>query len=150
MMDPGTIFGAIKGATDATKTMLAIKEIAASAEAKLALANLQILLAEARDAAASLKDENSKLKTEISEIKQSDSDISKFIRRGILFVDESNKLLKCPTCIEREKKIITLSPDRAGNPYSYNCNNCQSEFINPDWNEPKMQSSYVRKDRGGW
>jgi DNA-directed RNA polymerase subunit RPC12/RpoP len=147
-MGPVEILGALKGATEATKTVLAIKEIASSAEAKLALANLRESLAEAREAAASLKEENTKLRNEIAEAKIADSDISKFIRRGILFFDDNSKLYKCPTCIEKDKKIITLSPDRMNNTPSFRCNNCQSHFKNPDWNEPIMKSSYTRNVLG--
>jgi hypothetical protein len=139
-MGPVEIVGAIRVASEATKTMLAIKEIASSAEAKLALATVQLALADAKEAAASLKDENAKLKNEITEIKKSDNDISKFIRRGILFIDDNSKLFKCPTCIEKDKKIITLSPNSNINPVKFHCNACQSDFQNPDWRSPQPSS----------
>jgi Zn finger protein HypA/HybF involved in hydrogenase expression len=130
-MGPGEIFGAIKGATDATKAMLAIKEIASSAEAKLALATVQLSLADAKEAAAALKEENSRLKRLI---KQKNKDKIEMIRRNDIFFHKKEELYKCPTCHEKDEKIMTLH-SMSSNSWTLKCKKCSNEYLNPEFDE---------------
>jgi DNA-directed RNA polymerase subunit RPC12/RpoP len=135
-MDIMTLFSGLSAATKAARDLNEVRDLANSADGKLKLASIVDALAEAKIALSDYKEKVASLEKEIEELKKRNSDIDKLERRGALFIDVMTGIYKCTTCIEKDKMVITLNPDRYEDTYEYQCNRCNSKFRSPDWKEP--------------
>jgi hypothetical protein len=137
-MDIMSSVAAINAAIKSAKDLKDIHELASSAEAKLKIADIQLALSDARIALSEARERIHELEKQIIDSDSHSAEIFELDRDGIFFKDKKNGLLKCPTCIESNKKIITLVPDRPNKAFEYRCNNCSSIFRNPHWREESL------------
>lgn len=132
------IIGAISTLSAAAKAAKDLKEVHAlisDAEAKLKLATIIEAFADAKIALSEAKEKISELEREKKDSEIKTEKIDKLKRKGVLYFDDAERLFKCPTCIEKHQLIITLTPNRYENAFSYKCQNCSSTFASPEWRE---------------
>lgn len=130
MVDISTLMSAISLATSSAKSLLKIKEIADSAEAKMAIAELTDKLADTKMSFADLKEELLKKDEKIRELEKKLSHKSTLARHNELYFETDNAGKPtgdpyCPKCFESEQKSIHLTTH---SPYDVICPVCETIF----------------------
>ncbi|MEG3619256.1 hypothetical protein V5T82_12380 [Magnetovibrio sp. PR-2] len=113
MVDPGTLITSVSASIELAKGLLKVKEIAESAEAKMAIAELTSKLAESQVQVAELKTDHIRKDELIHELEKRLETRETLVRHNEMYfrADENGNPTGdpfCPRCYEADDKLIHL------------------------------------------
>lgn len=135
MVDPSLLLTSVSTSVEMLKGLLKVKEIANSAEAKMAIADLTVKLAESQTQIAAFKMEQLAKDDTIRDLERKLALKSQLVRQNELYFDTDDKGEPtgdpyCPNCFEVTNLGVHLVSRRPGfyEPGPFTCPNCNGDF----------------------